>query len=159
MCFFHILYNRNTKEIILPRRCYLSIETWRSILKWWHICTMFLKQLSSSNNRLAPKTSVKAFCPAYWLMRLPKWNKKLFSLPSWIRLQLLIWINEKIARNLLLLLHSHDITNLTMCYKTLRLSEISWGSTVSNHISVPWSLYLNIGIVCTVCNRLSENRC
>ena len=80
--FFIYCTEQNTKEIISLRRCYLLIKTWRSILKWCRI-TMFLKQLSSSNNRLAPKTSVKVFCPAFWLIPLPQQNSKLNS-PSTI---------------------------------------------------------------------------
>ena len=55
--FFIFWTEQNTKEIILLR-CYLVIKTSRSILKWYG-STMFLKQLSSSNNKLVPKTSVK----------------------------------------------------------------------------------------------------
>ena len=59
MCYFFTnCTEQNTKENLSLRRYYLFIKTWKSILKW-NDSTMFLKQLSSNNNSLAPKTTAK----------------------------------------------------------------------------------------------------
>ena len=136
--FFIYCREQNTKEIISLRRCYLLIKTWRSILKWCRI-TMFLKQLSSSNNRLAPKTSAKIFSPAFWLIPLPQQNSKLNSLstlykPTTIRLGKL---ND--CKKTCFFLHSLDVTNLTMRHETLGKSWLGFlaDQLFLNCISVP----------------------
>ena len=80
--FFIYCTEQNTKETIWLKRYYLLIKTRRNILKWYG-STIYLRQPISINNRLAPKTSFKAFCTAYWLKPLSEWNKKINS-PSTI---------------------------------------------------------------------------
>ena len=65
--FFIYCTEQNTTEIIYLKTCHLLKKTWWRILKRYD-STRFLKQLSSSNNRLASEISVKVFCPAYWLI-------------------------------------------------------------------------------------------
>ena len=58
------------------------------------------------------------------------------------------------VRKLTFFLHSLDITNLTMRYKTILVAQL-----FLNRMSAPSFLDLKIGIACTDLNRLSENRC
>ena len=46
MCSFSYCTEKNTKEIIWPKRCYFFIKTRRSILKW-HGSTRYLRQQHS----------------------------------------------------------------------------------------------------------------
>ena len=144
----------------LLRRCYLLMKTW-SILKW-NGSTMFLKQLSSSNNRPAKKIPVKVFCPACQLIPFSQSNSKLNSPPTIHKARTIHCNTIKLNDcNKLSYLHSIDITNLRMRYKTLHKPWLGFlvAQLFLNRMSATSSLDLQIIIVWAVCNRLSENRC
>ena len=149
---------QNTKEIIWLKRCYLLIKTRRSILKWYG-STTYLRQLSSSNNSLAPKISVKVFSTAYWLMTLSKQNNKLNSpstidKPTTIHLCILNDCKKTCFSS------TAPIRNF---YVTKHYTKPWFGNLAAqlflNRISAPSSLNLQIGIASIVRNRVSKNRC
>ena len=111
--FFIYCTEQTTKGIIWLKRCYFFIKTRRSILKWYD-STAYLRQPSSSNNRLAPKSSVKGFwlIPLFFSYEFCEISKNTFLKNTSCGCFCIKWLQEN-----LFFLHSFD--KKFLCYKIL----------------------------------------